>query len=360
MFNLPTAHLAAWTTILAGALVGPAASFACSPANCSNAWFGPAVVGTVPANTPALPLYLPYKDGQPTEPLSLVHADSGAAIPYQLQTGWPSWLRLAAPLIAGAEYKLTVVVGCQYMSPDGVTPPPQETLTFVAGPAAPTPTSAGELILAQPVLKQVKTGTSAGSCTVSVDGVSQTVQLQPHPSLLPWLGVASLELFAAGASWSKGKSGQFALAGQPLPTLTETTTRTNWQIYAVCQDLPLHASPGLAPGYPLLSALVHLPPGMTPLDISAQASLLCDPPVVSADAGLGVDSAAEDAVAGADSGAGGEASLPLSPHSGCTAGRRAGPLPLALLVVALGGLLLLRRRFRWLEQHRRPATCPTR
>lgn len=323
MFHRPTARLAAWTTVLAGALVWPAASFACSPATCTNAWFGPAVVGTVPANTPALPVYLPRKDHQLVEPLALVRSSTGEPVAYTLQAGSPAWLRLAAPLIAGEEYKLTMVVGCYDTNPDGASTPENETFSFVAGPAAPTPTAAGDLILAQPKLEPVKTWTAAGSCTVTVDGVSQTVQLQPHPSLLPWLGVASLELFAAGESWSQGKSGQFALAGQPLPELVDITTRTNWHIYAVCQELPLHASPGLEVGNPLLSALIQLPPGMAPLEISATASLSCDPPVVPPDADSGAD-------------------------SGCTAGRQAGPGSLVVLLAGLGGLAMLRRRWGWL------------
>lgn len=308
---------------------------ACSVASCQGVatdWFAPSPGETIPANAAALAVAR-WDLGPPALPEVVLTAGGAAPVPITLAfDAWDPQVALAhldAPLTPGLTLNVTTT-GCVKATPwQG---------SFVVGPAAAAPTSAGTLA----VTVQVETVTvpvTTGACSGQITGPTARLQWTPDPTLLPWLPLTQVVVRVDGKEWARTPYGP---AGGKL-------MRKPWQFFEFdpqvvvtrCSDEPVNppsmARPWPGQGKHTIELAVHvagmawaLPP------LTAEVTLNC----ASSPTGA-------DALGGADVVQGEAPPRQVPANSGCSAGPQAGAGWLAALVML--GLALLRRRARGLS-----------
>ncbi len=182
----------------------------------------------IPANAPVL-VWLPPKDYTQPQPgntlpaLRFLRLDGGAAEPVaftlEAQSSGLQWIRPAAPLAAGARYRMEVDGEC-------ATP----AVELQTAEASDFPDSLGTLVVSAPAAGEIRVGTVSGSCDTPLPAVIVDVDVALSEQAAPWASLLSYRTLVDGSEWSPTWS-----LGEPPYDFSAAQTK----VFAECPDRPL-------------------------------------------------------------------------------------------------------------------------
>jgi hypothetical protein len=235
------------------ALVAPRPANACSPPVCWPAAFVPGHGGRVPANVPGL-YWRPMSGyGANVEEENVVLEDVAApgvsiALTEQELENGDYLLVPETPLVAGHQYRLTDRNECMGTMERG----PE--VVFAVGPAAPLPSSLGELSASAEEVVNKDLATASGSCFAEARIAQTEIALVPEAAAAPWVDVLHFETMVDGRPWHYYSS----IGAMPAPG-TSPDGRARDRVFVVCASKDPWIGNGLAEGTHTVTMRATLP-----------------------------------------------------------------------------------------------------